>query len=78
MDIFSITPSMLRKANALDNACMESFFSYLKPEIQKELQTVQSIEDTKQLIHDYIRYDNHRRIQGVLDYQTPVQYAKAG
>ncbi|TXK86351.1 MULTISPECIES: IS3 family transposase [unclassified Geobacillus] len=61
-----------------DNACMESFFSYLKPEIQKELQTVQSIEDAKQLIHDYIRYDNHRRIQGVLDYQTPVQYAKAG
>ncbi|WP_183252869.1 IS3 family transposase [Anoxybacteroides tepidamans] len=27
-------------------------------------------------MHDYIRYYNHRRIQGVLDYQTPVQYAK--
>lgn len=77
MDTFSITPSMSRKANALDNACIESFFSYLKTEIQQELQNVKSIEEAKQLIHDYIRYYNHRRIQGVLDYQTPVQYARA-
>ncbi|AKM19240.1 hypothetical protein GARCT_01973 [Geobacillus sp. 12AMOR1] len=77
MDMFSITPSLLRKANALDNACIESFFSYLKTEIQQELQNVKSIEEAKQLIHDYIRYYNHRRIQGVLDYQTPVQYAQA-
>jgi putative transposase len=77
MDTFSIIPSMSRKANALDNACIESFFSYLKTEIQKELQTVKSIEDAKQLIHDYIRYYNHQRIQGALHYQTPIQYAQA-
>jgi putative transposase len=65
---------MSRKANTLDNACMESFFSYLKTEIQQELQNDKSIEEAKQLINDYIRYYNHRRIQGVLDYQTPVQY----
>ncbi|MBB5323276.1 transposase InsO family protein [Anoxybacillus tepidamans] len=77
MDTFSITSSMPRKDNALDNACIESFFSYLKTEIQQDLQTTKSIEETVQLIHDYIRYYEHRRIQSVLDYQTPVQYAKA-
>lgn len=32
MDTHSITPSMSRKANAIDNACIESFFSFLKSE----------------------------------------------
>jgi len=77
MDTFSITPSMSRKANALDNACIESFFSYLKTEIEQDLQRTKSVEEATQLVHDYIRYYNHQRIQGVLHYQTPTQYAKA-
>jgi putative transposase len=77
MDTFSITPSMSRKANAPDNTCIESFFSYLKTEIQKELQTVKSIEGAKQRIHDYIRYYNLQRRQGVLHDQIPIRYAQA-
>ncbi|MFT4414706.1 IS3 family transposase [Fredinandcohnia humi] len=71
-----IIPSMSRKANALDNACIESFFSFLKVE-RKELKTVKVIERAKDIFHKYIHYYNHERIQGVLDYKTPLQYAVA-
>lgn len=76
MDTHSITPSMSRKANALDNACIESFFSFLKSE-RPELKTIKEIEEAKKIIYDYIRYYNHSRIQGVLAYRTPKQYAAA-
>jgi putative transposase len=76
-DIKSFTPSMSRKANALDNACIESFFSFLKSERREQLKIAKDIEDTKNLIHTYIHYYNHKRIQGVLDYRTPSQYEKA-
>jgi putative transposase len=75
-DEYKITPSMSRKANALDNACIESFFSFLKAE-RKVLKTVKIIDEAKQIIHEYINYYNHHRIQGVLDYKTPKQYAAA-
>jgi putative transposase len=70
----TITPSMSRKANALDNACAESFFSFLKSE-RKVLKKIKNIEEAKQIIHEYINYYNHERIQGVLDYKTPKQYS---
>lgn len=76
MKTHSITPSMSRKANALDNVCIESFFSYLKTEIL-ELRRVKNIEEARQFIHEYIRYYNHHRIQGVLNYRTPTQYELA-
>ena len=76
IDEYKITPSMSRKANALDNACIESFFSFLKAE-RKELKTVKVIERAKQIIHEYMYYYNHKRIQGVLNYMTPANYAKA-
>jgi len=72
-----ITPSMSRKANALDNACIESFFSFLKCELREELKAAQDIEEARKVLRDYIQYYNHIRIQGVLDYCTPVSYAKA-
>jgi putative transposase len=76
MTTFSINPSMSRKANALDNACIESFFSYLKSETH-ELRTVKCLEEAKIVIHEYIKYYNHNRIQGVLNYHTPAAYAEA-
>lgn len=76
VDTYSITPSMSRKANCLDNACIESFFSFLKSETH-ELKTVKSLEEAEKLIHEFIRYYNHDRIQGVLNYQTPVKYELA-
>jgi putative transposase len=75
-DEYKITPSMSRKANALDNACIESFFSFLKAE-RKVLTTVKVKDEAKQIINEYISYYNNQRIQGVLDYKTPKQYAAA-
>lgn len=72
-----ITPSMSRKANAIDNACIESFFSFLKCELREELKAVKNTEGARKIIRDYIHYYNHVRIQGVLDYHTPVAYTKA-
>jgi putative transposase len=60
-----------------DNACIESFFSILKAE-RKVLKTVKIIDEAKQIIYEYINYYNHHRIQGVLDYKTPKQYAATG
>jgi len=76
MDTYSINPSMSRKANCIDNACIESFFSFLKSEV-RELRTVRCLEEAKKLIYNYLLYYNHRRIQGVLNYKTPYHYSKA-
>ena len=76
MNEHKITPSMSRKANCFDNACIECFFSYLKTE-KHELKTVKEIEEAKRLVMDYINYYNFERIQGTLEYKTPEQYAKA-
>jgi len=77
MKKYSIKPSMSRKANPFDNACIESFFSYLKTEIQEELKQAKNLTEAKKVIDEFIHYYNHKRIQGTLDYQTPNQYAKA-
>lgn len=53
-----------------DNACIECFFSFLKSERQT-LKTVATVDEAKEIVHEYIRYYNHTRIQGVLDYRTP-------
>ena len=73
-----ITPSMSRKANPFDNACIESFFSYFKTENREELKMVQNLTDVNKVINDFIYYYNHKRIQSKLDYKTPNQYAKVG
>lgn len=73
---YSIKPSMSRKANCFDNACIESFFSFLKSE-RKTLKTVATVDEAKEIVHEYIGYYNHKRIQGVLNYRTPFGYAKA-
>lgn len=74
METYKINPSMSRKANCIDNACIESFFSFLKTE-KKELKSVTNMEETKAIILEYIHYYNHKRIQGILNYNSPVHYA---
>jgi hypothetical protein len=54
---------MSRKANCIDNACVESFFSFLKSE-RKQLKEIKHIDEAKQIIPEYIDYYNQKRIQG--------------
>ena len=59
---YGITPSMSRRGNPYDNAMAENFFSILKTECiyQTKLQTY---EDARILISEYIHFYNNERIQ---------------
>lgn len=69
----SITQSMSRKGNCLDNAMMESFFAVLKTECFYT-QTFNSIEELKKQIDEYIHYYNNDRIKVKLGGLSPIQY----
>jgi putative transposase len=59
---YGITPSMSRRGNCYDNAMAENFFSILKTECiyRHKLNT---LEDARQLIDEYIDFYNYERIQ---------------
>ena len=70
---YQITPSMSRKGNCWDNACVESFFSIMKREgcgkvfdnrQQAELEIFKFIEV----------YYNRQRLHSTLDYYSPEQF----
>ncbi|WP_440588335.1 IS3 family transposase, partial [Bordetella genomosp. 5] len=69
----SVTQSMSRKGNCLDNAAMESFFGTLKAEFF-HLNRFEGIEQLQAGIRQYIRYYNHDRIKLKLKGLSPVQY----
>jgi len=59
---YDITPSMSRRGNCLDNACMENFFGMLKTEwIQRRKFT--TIDEAIEAIEQYIHYYNYERCQ---------------
>ena len=59
---YNITPSMSRKGNPYDNALAENFFSILKTECIYRAK-LESYEEARLLIAEYIHFYNHERIQ---------------
>ena len=59
---YGITPSMSRRGNPYDNALAENFFSILKTECIYRVK-LQSYEEARLLIGEYIHFYNHQRIQ---------------
>ena len=59
---YGITPSMSRRGNPYDNALAENFFSILKTECIYRTK-LQSFEEARLLIDDYIYFYNNQRIQ---------------
>ena len=59
---YGITPSMSRRGNPYDNALAENFFSIIKTECINRVK-IQSFEEARLLIDDYIYFYNHQRIQ---------------
>jgi len=59
---YGITPSMSRRGNCLDNAMAENFFSILKAECINR-QKINTFDEARALIDDYIWFYNHERIQ---------------
>ena len=70
-----IRQSMSRKGNCYDNCIMESFFGLMKNEIYygKE-NTINSYEDFKKIVADYISYYNNCRIKSKTSWMSPIQY----
>ena len=59
---YGITPSMSRRGNPYDNALAENFFSILKTECIYRVK-LQTYQEARLLIGEYIRFYNHQRIQ---------------
>ena len=59
---YGITPSMSRRSNPYDNALAENFFSILKTECIYRVK-LQTYEEARLLIDEYIHFYNHQRIQ---------------
>ena len=59
---YGITPSMSRRSNPYDNALAENFFSILKTECIYRIK-LQTYEEARLLIDEYIHFYNHQRIQ---------------
>lgn len=57
-----ITQSMSRRGNLYDNALAENFFSILKTECIHRVK-LNSFDEARQLIDDYIYFYNHQRLQ---------------
>jgi putative transposase len=69
-----ITPSMSRKGNCWDNACVESFFGTLKRELVYHRHYA-TREDATQDIFEYIEvFYNRRRRHSTLGYDSPAEY----
>jgi transposase InsO family protein len=69
----SVTQSMSRKGNCLDNAAMESFFGTLKAEFF-HLNHFATVDELKRGLDRYIHYYNHHRIKLKLKGLSPVKY----
>lgn len=59
---YDITPSMSRRGNPYDNALAENFFSILKTECIYRVK-LQTYEEARLLIDEYINFYNNQRIQ---------------
>ena len=59
---YGITPSMSRRGNCYDNAMAENFFSILKTECIYR-QKIATFQQARGLIHEFIYFYNHERIQ---------------
>ena len=69
-----ITPSLSRKGNCWDNACVESFFGTLKRELVYHRHYA-TREDATQDIFEYIEvFYNRKRRHSTLGYDSPAEF----
>ena len=78
LDEYGLIPSMSRKGNCWDNACVESFFGTLKRELVYHRRYA-TREEARQDIFEYIEvFYNRQRCHSTLGYHSPAEYeAKA-
>ena len=69
---YGIKQSMSRRGNPYDNALAENFFSILKTECIHRIK-LQSFDEARKVIDDYIYFYNNQRIQ-LKTKLTPIEY----
>ncbi|MEB2337870.1 MAG: integrase core domain-containing protein, partial [Nitrospirales bacterium] len=71
---YGLIPSMSRKGNCWDNACVESFFGTLKRELIHHRQ-YPTRDEAKQEIFEYLEvFYNRQRRHSTLGYQSPAEF----
>ena len=70
----SFVQSMSGKGNCWDNAPQESFFGHMKDEIKYEIAMMNSFDEVKAKIDDWIDYYNNDRYQWELSKLSPREY----
>ncbi len=71
-----IRPSMSRKGNCYDNACVESFFSTLKNELVHDRQ-YRTREEARRDVFEYIEtFYNPKRLHQSLGYVSPMAFER--
>ena len=71
---YGLIPSMSRKGNCWDNACVESFFGTLKRELVYH-RYYATRDEAKQDIFEYIEvFYNRKRRHSTLGYDSPAEY----
>jgi transposase InsO family protein len=74
LDEYGLLPSMSRKGNCWDNACVESFFGTLKRELVYHRRYA-TREEARQDIFEYIEvFYNRQRRHSTLGYHSPAEY----
>jgi transposase InsO family protein len=68
---YNIFPSMSRRGNCWDNACIENFFGHLKEEYLRHFKNP-TFAEASQMIAEYIYFYNYERIQ-LKTRQTPFE-----
>ncbi len=72
--VYGLIPSMSRKGNCWDNACVESFFGTLKRELVSHRHYATRDEAQKE-IFEYIEvFYNRQRRPSTLGYHSPAEY----
>lgn len=73
---YKMKPSMSRKGNCYDNACIESFHSILKKELVYRTK-FKTVEQAYNELYEYIEFFyNRKRIHSSLNYLSPVRFAQ--
>jgi len=69
----NIRPSMSRKGNCLDNACIENFFGHLKSELMY-INKFKTKDEVIQAVNEYMYFYNNERFQAKLKNRSPIEY----
>ncbi|BBI31889.1 transposase [Cohnella abietis] len=70
---YKMKPSMSRKGNCYDNACIEAFHSILKREFIYSKPKFKTVEEAQQKLYRYIEFFyNRKRSNSTIGYMSPV------